>query len=471
MNSPQQPLSLHPARRLSSPEELTERFPDLEGSAEDAAALFAALEPRRSVAAKAMALDSLAPDVDRPEGERLAANSNGEPASAPPSPAASMAPVDGSSDAAAPEHETAADGSVDPALAATVSASRDAAEPLPATDEAKPTDDVAEAAAADEDDGEHVEAVAADDEHVEEDLHGPDVFAAEDSSADAAFSSETEGAWFDRGHDANEEPRFDSANPDDEGRTTDIDVNESGVVLLPNAPSEAAEQPPRERSIPAPRAEERAASLRPAAHVEASPKRWPLTLLVGVVLLVNIALASAMVTLRAEAHKSREPVAALSTDVKELHDQQKDLHEQQDENRAQINETKSRLDKQAAELAKTAQSVAAAVRRQDEAEREAKELAAREARDVAALTARMGRVERTVEDSVYTVEEAVKIIDMAQHRSTPSLHIPSSPADSAPLPAEGEAKPASRASRSSSGAKRAGSHGASSHAPAAAAHP
>ncbi|HVH40962.1 MAG TPA: hypothetical protein VM925_01425, partial [Labilithrix sp.] len=245
---------------------------------------------------------------------------------------------------------------------------------------------------------------------------GVDVFTmSSDDKGDDVFTSATEGAWFDAAKDAESPPVFETCGAGKVGAG-----HESGVISLPGTVSEAADQAGPEPVASKPESPTAPQPAEAAAPPKASVGSKVQRLLIGAVLLLNIALVAGMITLRVEGQKARAPVAALSVDVKELHEQQAASQAQVAENRAQLKETRQRLDKQARDLAKTAEKVETAMQRQKDAEHDAKERATREARELASLSSRLRRVERNLGERSYSVDEAVKILDIVQGPKRPT---------------------------------------------------
>lgn len=168
-----------------------------------------------------------------------------------------------------------------------------------------------------------------------------------------------------------------------------IAVSQEAPVLPPPLPSLVETQEP-------PVAKPSAAAAPPG---RARAPRW----VVAAIVVSNAALAGGLLGLRREEHQARAPVAAMSVEVQAL-------ASQQSETRAKLEDTRHRLDQQADALAKTMETVAANEEQRKQGERAAAEQSARHAKDMAALAARVNRVERTVEDDLYTVEEAIRII-------------------------------------------------------------
>lgn len=127
--------------------------------------------------------------------------------------------------------------------------------------------------------------------------------------------------------------------------------------------------------------------------------------------MANVGLGAGLASLRHDERQARAPVAALSADVKAIHATETETH-------AELEDTRTRLTEQEATLAKTIERLDATEQRQRDAERSAKEHADREAKELAALSARMGNVERKVDFSVHNVDDALKILDLAQGKAT-----------------------------------------------------
>jgi hypothetical protein len=245
---------------------------------------------------------------------------------------------------------------------------------------------------------------------------------------DGVATMKQEVEWFDTAASPSDEPEptpvFEA---DAEAQELDsTPPAESCPVLLPTENAALASEA---TPTPSPPPREEVANVDGPAGVAKAESRFRAgPALLGVLFVINAGLVAGLVALRREEHQARAPIAAMSVDVKEIRSQQA-------ETRVELEETRVRLDKQALALTQTMESVAATERRQKEAEREAKEHAAREAKEMAALTARMNHVERRVDDEVYTIEEAVKIIDMVQGRTANQVQPTLPPAVRSP-PAE-----------------------------------
>ena len=158
-----------------------------------------------------------------------------------------------------------------------------------------------------------------------------------------------------------------------------------------------------------------ATSERPKASPPRKTKRaLIMPLVVTAALIGNAALGGFLLQVRAEAQGVKAPVAQLTG---EMHGMQED----QAQTRTELAETKSRLEKQATKLETTIDRVEATEARQRETDRTAKDAAKAEAREVAALTARLGRVEGRTEKATFKLDEAIKIIDSVQGKPSPAV--------------------------------------------------
>jgi peptidoglycan hydrolase CwlO-like protein len=128
---------------------------------------------------------------------------------------------------------------------------------------------------------------------------------------------------------------------------------------------------------------------------------------------LNAALVAGAVRLHLEVRHATVPIAAISVDVKELKADQAGVHAKLEESRAQLDDARYRLDEQRIRIDEQATALAATAQQQKDAEHEAREHEAREARDLAALTARMNRSDRRA----YKLDEAIQLIDLVQGRS------------------------------------------------------
>ncbi|MFO0737775.1 MAG: helix-hairpin-helix domain-containing protein [Labilithrix sp.] len=191
-------------------------------------------------------------------------------------------------------------------------------------------------------------------------------------------------------------------------QTMSVHAPEPAPEPAPPLPPSAAEPEPKP-SVP------------PPAPVDRSPRRFGLrSIVVPAIVMANVGLGVGLASLRQDERQARAPVAALSADVKAIRATEKETH-------AELEDTRTRLDEQEATLAKTIERLDATEQRQRDAERAAKEHADRDAKELAALSARMGNVERKVDFSVHNVDDALKILDLAQGK-------PARPAGSADVP-------------------------------------
>jgi peptidoglycan hydrolase CwlO-like protein len=125
---------------------------------------------------------------------------------------------------------------------------------------------------------------------------------------------------------------------------------------------------------------------------------------------LNAALVAGAVRLHLEVRHATVPIAAISVDVKDLKADQAGVHAKLEESRAQLDDARFRLDEQRIRLDEQAAALATTAQQQKDAERDAREHEAREARDLAALTARMNRSDRRA----YKLDEAIQLIDLVQ---------------------------------------------------------
>ncbi len=151
----------------------------------------------------------------------------------------------------------------------------------------------------------------------------------------------------------------------------------------------AAPVPSRAVSVPAP-----APGRRPRVYA-----------VVAALFIVNAALVAGAIRLDLEVKREHVPMAAVSAEVTRLKADQVDVHAKLDEARAQIEQTRARLDEQTGAVAETAQ-------RQKDADRDARERDAHDARELAALSARVSRTDK----HTYKLDEAIKLIDLVEHR-------------------------------------------------------
>lgn len=161
----------------------------------------------------------------------------------------------------------------------------------------------------------------------------------------------------------------------------------------------AAPVPSRAVSVPAP-----APGRRPRVYA-----------VVAALFTVNAALVAGAIRLDLEVKREHVPMATVSAEVTRLKADQVDVHAKLDEARAQIEQTRARLDEQTGAVAEAAQ-------RQKDADRDARERDAHEARELAALSARVSRTDK----HTYKLDEAIKLIDLVEHRQ-PTLGPPGEP--------------------------------------------
>lgn len=150
----------------------------------------------------------------------------------------------------------------------------------------------------------------------------------------------------------------------------------------------------------------------PTEHAEAAAPAEPRARRVGfqtialvTVVAINVGLGAGIASLRHDERETRAPIAAMSAGMTTLQSSQAQADRR-------LKETRSRLDEHDALLHKTIERLNATEERQREARREARERAERETKELAALTARLGSVERKVDMEVRNVDEALKIINL-----------------------------------------------------------
>ena len=182
-------------------------------------------------------------------------------------------------------------------------------------------------------------------------------------------------------------------------------------VAAPSEPVIAvAAEPAHEPSEPPP---EPKRSLHPAGVPARSKRSFVMPAIVALVVLANVGLGVFLLQVRKETQGVKAPVAALSGEMNGIKEEQAQAKEE-------MVEQKAKLDRQAKSLQKTIDRVDATEARQKEAERQAREAAKAEAKEVAALTARLGRVESRSEKASFRIDEAIKIIDSVQGKPGPT---------------------------------------------------
>jgi outer membrane murein-binding lipoprotein Lpp len=133
---------------------------------------------------------------------------------------------------------------------------------------------------------------------------------------------------------------------------------------------------------------------------------------VAALFVVNAALVAGAIRLHLVVKRDHAPIAAMSAEVTELQADQAGVHVKLEESRAQLEATRTRLEETRTRLDEQATALAAAEQRQKDAERDARERDARDARELAALNARVNRTDR----HAYKLDEAIKLIDLVQGR-------------------------------------------------------
>lgn len=181
-----------------------------------------------------------------------------------------------------------------------------------------------------------------------------------------------------------------------------------------------------EPSLPAIEAAPRARAERMSLPPERSTKRAPerrtrlLSIVIGVLIVSNVLSFVAMGLLVKDARHAREPVAALSAEMKGMRVERSGMRTRLDgaqskleETRAMMDDARARLDKHEEVLERTVEAVEATAQRQRVMERETKARDARADRELYALKSRVNGVEKRVE-RVYSLTEALQVIDRAQ---------------------------------------------------------
>lgn len=141
--------------------------------------------------------------------------------------------------------------------------------------------------------------------------------------------------------------------------------------------------------------------------------------LLGLVVCVNAALIAGVVAVRTEGKRAQAPVVSLGADVAELRNDQLAAKASAEEARAKLDETRAKIDEQSRLLKKSVERVAALEQRQRDAEKEAKDRAAKEAREIAVLASRVNGFEKRLEQPT-SLGEALDVIDTVQGRPKPA---------------------------------------------------
>ena len=208
----------------------------------------------------------------------------------------------------------------------------------------------------------------------------------------------------------------DSIPPADDRETGELAVATAvSESSLPVAQAAAPSAPPI-RSAPPPLP---VVSEPPAPEVHAEPAAAPtpaparrsrVYYVVAALFVVNAALVAGAVRMHLEVKRAHAPIAAMSADVTDLQADQAAVHQRLEESRSQLEETRTRLEETRTRLDEQASALAATAQRQKDADREAHEREAHDARELAALTARVNRTDR----HTYKLDEAIKLIDLVQ---------------------------------------------------------
>lgn len=162
----------------------------------------------------------------------------------------------------------------------------------------------------------------------------------------------------------------------------------------------------------------------------------------GVVVCVNAALIAGVIAVRTEGKRAQAPIVSLGADVAELRNDQLAAKAAAEEARAKLDETRAKIDEQSRLLKKSVERVASLEQRQRDAEKDAKDRAAKEAREIAVLASRVSGFEKRLEQPT-SLGEALDVIDTVQGRPKPAP--PVKPA-AEPKEAKEPPKPASESS-------------------------
>jgi len=159
----------------------------------------------------------------------------------------------------------------------------------------------------------------------------------------------------------------------------------------------------------------------PGKKMQTAMKTLRTRVLLSALVAVNTAVVGGALGLYREQQRAKVPVAALSADVKTLQGNDADTRAKLEETRTKIDETRAKLDETRAKLDQTrakmddhARAITATAQRQKDLERESHDQQARTARQITALTSRIGRVEK----DTYKLDDALKLIDLVQGRTS-----------------------------------------------------
>ena len=187
----------------------------------------------------------------------------------------------------------------------------------------------------------------------------------------------------------------------------------SGPPPLP-APDETLPADARTVSLPPPPTDTPEPTT--AALATAAP-RSRLRYVVAGLFILNALLVGGAVRVYLEVKRARSPVAAISAAVTDLQSDQARVQMRLEESRTALDETRIRLEETRARLDEQAHALAVTTQHQKNAEREAHEHEERAERELAALSARV----RRTEGRTFKLDEALKLIDMAQGRPPPPV--------------------------------------------------
>ncbi|HSO38236.1 MAG TPA: hypothetical protein VLT33_37165, partial [Labilithrix sp.] len=158
----------------------------------------------------------------------------------------------------------------------------------------------------------------------------------------------------------------------------------------------------------------------PAPDAPAAPaarrSRLPVVAGILVLLAANAGVVGGLVQTRREARRAVAPIAAVAADVQAVKEEQLQSQAKLAETRAELAETRRDVAKQAATLRGTVETLDATVARQKSADRELKDLATRQAQDVATLAQKMRLAERRSADGSFavTLGEAAQLLDATE---------------------------------------------------------
>lgn len=196
-----------------------------------------------------------------------------------------------------------------------------------------------------------------------------------------------------------------------------VAVSEPALPVASGARAERAECDAGNGTAPAPRADADADAPSVAPSSRTRPRRAPANAaLFGLLIAANVGLAAGLLHTRRE---EKRAVAPIGVQVDALRAAHEDVRARLDETHAQVQETRARVDAHEAAIARATAAANDAAARQRAAEQAAAERAARDARERAALTERVTRVERRTKDLSYSLEEALDLIDAVQGKKAP----------------------------------------------------